>query len=227
VPDTSSGGGIGIGLVNIPTSFTNVPNSAEWILERLTPATTTTREFQVINSTDKPMFVVIYSGAATNNKGVFVGAPRGVTNELTSWSTVTPKSATIPAHQRIQGSITITVPTDAVPSMQYGLIWAQTTVGTSGGVTQVNRVGIRMYDPVGDFVVPEYVSNASANSKSSSGAVSPLASDAPSTGFVVTQAQPDGLMGIPAGLEWAAIGFLVAVVAGFLFKKITRKDKTT
>jgi hypothetical protein len=225
VPGTSSGGGIGIGLINIPASFTNIPNSAEWILERLTPDTTTTREFQVMNSTDKPMFVVIYPGAATNNKGVFVGAPRGVTNELTSWSTVTPKSATIPAHQRIQGSITITVPTDAEPSMQYGLIWAQTTVGTSGGVTQVNRVGIRMYDPVGDFVVPEYVSKAPTNSTSTSGAVSARASDAPSTGFVVTQAESESFTGIPAGLEWAAIGFLVAVVAGFLFKKITMKDK--
>jgi hypothetical protein len=225
VPVTSSGGGIGIGLVNIPASFANTPNSAEWILERLTPATTTTRDFQVINSTDKSMFVVIYPGAATNNKVVFVGAPRGVTNELTSWSTVTPKSATIPAHQRIQGSITITVPTDAVPNMQYGLIWAQTTVGTSGGVTQVNRVGIRMYDPVGDFVVPEYVTNASANSTSTSGAVSPRASDAPSTGFVVTQAQSGGVAGIPIGLEWAAIGFLVAVVAGFLFKKFLLKNK--
>jgi hypothetical protein len=38
-------------------------------------------------------------------------------------------------------------------------------------------------------------------------------------------AQPAGFAGIPAGLEWAAIGFLVAVVAGFLFKKITMKDK--
>ena len=222
---STSSGGIGIGLINVPESFAHSKNSSEWILERLWPATTTVREFQVINSTSKPMFVVIYPGAATNEQGNFVGAPRGVQNELSSWITVTPKSATIPAHQSIAGEVTISIPTSAIPSMQFGVIWAQTTLGTTGGVTQVNRVGIRMYDPVGDFVVPEYVSDTSSHSTSTSAAISPRASDAPSTGFVVTKGQDAGFAGVPAGLEWAAIGFLVAIVAGFLFKKLIWKNE--
>lgn len=219
-----TGGGIGIGLVNVPESFAKTPNAAEWILERLTPSKTTTREFQVLNSTDKPMFVLIYPGAATNFDGNFVGASKGVVNELTSWTTVTPKSAMIPPHQGIHGVIKITVPSDAAPSMQFGLIWAQTTIGTTGGVTHINRVGIRMYDPVGDFIVPVSNTTTTKGPTSTTEGTAVANEDASSTGFVVTQGDLNGFAGIPAGLEWAAVGFLAAVVIGLLYKKIGRKD---
>lgn len=217
----STEGGIGIGLINVPESFAKYPNSGEWILERLIPSKITTREFQVINSTDKPMFVVIYPGAATNLNGNFVGAPRGVANELTSWMTITPQSAKIQAHQTIYGRVTINVPSDALPSMQFGLIWAQTTVGTSAGVTQVNRVGIRMYDPVGDFVVPKSYAMSPQDLSSTTGGSSSESNGAPSTGFLVNKAVPDNFLGIPVGMEWAAAGLVGAIIFGVLAKKFT------
>ena len=59
-------GGIGINLINIPASLSGVANSKSWIVDRLLPSTTTTRDIEVSNTTSKPIKVLIYSGAATN-----------------------------------------------------------------------------------------------------------------------------------------------------------------
>jgi hypothetical protein len=45
--------------------------------------------------------------------------------------------------------VTIDVPSDAAPGEQYAVVWAQTTSGGNGAVTQVTRVGIRVYLSVG------------------------------------------------------------------------------
>ena len=48
-------------------------------------------------------------------------------------------------------TVTITVPSDAAPGEQYGVVWAETrsTPANGDGVTQVSRVGIRLYISVG------------------------------------------------------------------------------
>lgn len=216
----SNGGGLGIGLVNVPESFSNISNSAEWILERLTPSQTINREFQIINSTDKPMFVVVYPGAATNRNGNFMGLPKGATNELTSWTVVTPKSAWIPANSKIQGLVTVVTPSNADSSMQYGVIWAETIMGTSGNVVNINRVGIRMYDPVGDFVAPAIVSNGVASTTLDNSINQTQTSNQASTGFIVTKARSNSFDVIPMGIEWIVIGIFAVIVNRFLFKKV-------
>jgi len=220
---STGGGGLGLGLVNIPASFRNIPNSNEWILERLEIGSTIKRDFQVINSTNKPMLVVLYPGAATNANGTFFGAPMGVKNDLVSWMTVSPSSVLIPAHQGINGLITITVPISAEPSMQYGLVWAQTTLGINGGVTQINRVGIRMYDPVGDFAVPTYIDKALPSSPANAGEIIPRATDGPTTGFVVTRGQTHSISDFLIGLDWILVGIVVAIISGVIYKKIIAK----
>jgi hypothetical protein len=46
-------------------------------------------------------------------------------------------------------TVTVDVPSDAAPGEQYAVLWAQTTSGGKGAVTQVSRVGIRIYLSVG------------------------------------------------------------------------------
>ena len=48
-------------------------------------------------------------------------------------------------------TVTITVPRDAAPGEQYGVVWAEARSApiAGGGVTQVSRVGIRLYLSVG------------------------------------------------------------------------------
>jgi hypothetical protein len=145
-------GGIGINLINIPASLSGVANSKSWIVDRLLPSTTTTRDIEVSNTTSKPIKVMIYSGAATNIDGRFLTENDGITNLLTSWTTVTPSLATIPANSSQPIKVTITVPSGVADSEQAGVIWASTVTGSDGGVTQVSRVGIRMINPVGNYV---------------------------------------------------------------------------
>ena len=150
--DNSQAGGIGINLINIPKSLSGVAHSDSWIVDRLMPSTITVREAQVTNTTNKAMKVTIYQGAATNVDGNYLVANDDVTNLLTSWTTVTPSNATIAAHSSQKILITIKVPAGVSDSEQAGVIWASTITGTSGAFTQVSRVGIRMINPVGDYV---------------------------------------------------------------------------
>jgi len=150
--DNSQAGGIGINLINIPKSLSGVAHSDSWIVDRLMPSTITVREAQVTNTTNKAMKVTIYQGAATNKDGNYSIEDDNVTNLLTSWTTVTPSIATIAAHSSQKILITINVPAGVSDSEQAGVIWASTITGTSGAITQVSRVGIRMIDPVGGYV---------------------------------------------------------------------------
>ena len=47
--------------------------------------------------------------------------------------------------------MTIRVPRDASPGERYGVVWAETRAAPAAGdgITQVNRVGIRLYLSVG------------------------------------------------------------------------------
>jgi hypothetical protein len=121
-----------------------------YIVFKLKPGTTVNEKIQVANTTNAPMDVVLYPSAATNIKGNFQPLDAAHPNLLSSWTSVTPSSAKIAAHSNLSAVVTITVPADAMPSQQYGVIWASTkTYPNSNAVGGVSRVGIRMYDPVG------------------------------------------------------------------------------
>ena len=51
---------------------------------------------------------------------------------------------------RATATVTLAVPGDASPGERYGVVWAETRAAdAAGGVTQINRVGIRLYVSVG------------------------------------------------------------------------------
>jgi hypothetical protein len=179
----SPGGGLGISLINVPESLSNIPYYKVWIVDRLAPSKTTIREIAVHNTSDKPITVSLYPGAATNVDGSFSAADQGVESLLTKWTTISPSTLKIPAHSSINAKISIVVPADAVSSSEYGVIWAANTTGTSGGITQVNRIGIRMYTPVGDGTVVIPTPSATPSPSSTGVAVPPV----PTSNFLSNQ----------------------------------------
>jgi hypothetical protein len=149
---TSEVGGLGIRISQIPSASANTPNSGIYIVSRLLPSTSVTQRLAVSNSSSKPMHVTIYPGPATNIDGVFLAQAEGTSNELTSWTTVSPSTIDLPAHSYKEVTVTINVPSAITPSESFGVIWASVSATSGGsGITSVNRVGIRMYDPIGNF----------------------------------------------------------------------------
>lgn len=121
-----------------------------YIVDRLTPSTTHTQHVEVSNTTNGPLTVDIYPGAATNIGGNFLPSNPGVSNDLVAWTTVSPSTVVIAAHGYARATVTIKVPDVVTPGELNGLIWASIkSTPNAQGITSVNRVGIRMYTPVG------------------------------------------------------------------------------
>ncbi len=146
-------GGIGIRIVEIPVAVKDNPQSSIYIVNRLSPSEVISQKIEVSNSTNSPMSVAIYPGAATNVIGTFAASPGATGNQLTSWISITPSQAVLPAHSYLTARVTFTVPSDAPSGEQYGVIWAATSSsGNLGNITNVNRVGIRIYAPIGKSI---------------------------------------------------------------------------
>ena len=121
-----------------------------YIIDHLAPGTVITRRVEVSNGTAAIASVALYSSAASIVQGSFVGAVSDTANDLSSWTNVSPGVAEVAAGGRSIATVTISVPADAAPGEQYGVVWAQvrSDPGT-GGITQISRVGIRLYVSVG------------------------------------------------------------------------------
>ena len=120
-------------------------------MDHLAPGTTIQRRIKVSNSSATITHVDLYAAGATIADGSFLGADGRTTNELSSWASVDPDASDVPAGGEVTATVTITVPPDAAPGERYGVIWAEARSArvTSSGVTQVSRVGIRIYLSVG------------------------------------------------------------------------------
>jgi hypothetical protein len=147
----SDEGSIGVRLVDVPANTSDDPRARLYIVDHLAPGTVIHRRIEVSNTTATTEHVEMYSAAATIEKGAFLGAAGHARNDLSTWTSVRPRSAEIPAGGSVTAMVTLKVPFDAAPGEQYGAIWAEarSTPGAAGGVTQVNRVGLRIYLSVG------------------------------------------------------------------------------
>jgi hypothetical protein len=147
----SDEGSIGVRLVDVPANTSNDPRARLYIVDHLAPGANIHRRIEVSNTTATTEHVELYSAAATIEKGSFLGAAGHARNDLSTWTSVRPRSAEIPAGGTVTAMVTVNVPPDAAPGEQYGAVWveARSTPGAGGGVTQVNRVGLRIYLSVG------------------------------------------------------------------------------
>jgi hypothetical protein len=160
-PLPPSDGGIGIRLVDAPVSARDDPRAMVYIVDHLAPGTVIDRRVEVFNTTGAPTKVSLYTAAAQIQDGSFVGSLGQTPNELSTWVSLNPADHEIGAGESVLTNVTISVPADAAPGEQYGVIWAEMrSAPSAGGVTQVSRVGVRVYLSVGpgnapaaDFVV--------------------------------------------------------------------------
>jgi hypothetical protein len=155
VPSDASTG-LGIRLVDVPTTAADDPRARSYIVDHLRPGATIQRRVEVVNGTAKPVRVSVYPAAAGVSKDGFVGAAGHTQNDVASWTTVEPATLGLAAREKALVKVTVRVPSQAVEGENYGVIWAETTTGSTkaGGVTQVSRVGVRQYLSVGPGGAP-------------------------------------------------------------------------
>jgi LPXTG-motif cell wall-anchored protein len=147
----AAAGSIGSRLVDVPVMARDDPRARLYIVDHLAPGTVIHRRIEVSNTTASTAHILLYAAAATIANGSFLGADGHTPNDLSTWTSVRPGAPDVPAGGRVTATVTIAVPRNAAPGEQYGVVWAETrSVPSAGGaITQVSRVGIRIYLSVG------------------------------------------------------------------------------
>jgi hypothetical protein len=150
----AAAGAIGLRLLDVPNGGKD-PRARLYIVDHLAPGTTIDRRIEVSNTTPSSVRVELYSAAASIADGVFTVAAGHTANDVSRWTSVRPAALDIPAGGRVTATVTIAVPRDAAPGEQYGAVWAEArSAPDAAGVTQSNRVGIRLYLSIGPGGAP-------------------------------------------------------------------------
>ncbi len=150
-PSAVQTGGVGIRLVDVPAAARTDPRARIYIVDHLAPGTVIHRRIEVSNTTSANVHVALYAAAAVIVKGSFDGSAGHTRNDLSTWTSVSPDELDVAKGGSAIPTVTIRVPRDAAPGEQYGVVWAEVRSGSgsASGVTQVSRVGIRLYISVG------------------------------------------------------------------------------
>jgi hypothetical protein len=151
----ASSGGIGVRLVDVPTASRD-PLARSYIVGTLAPGTSVRRRVEIRNSTRAPADVAVYPGAAGFRRGNFSFASGHARNELSAWTSVSRGAVRLRPGTSVFETVTIKVPKSASAGERYAVIWAAVSgpAPAGGGVTLVNRVGVRMYVSIGPGGAP-------------------------------------------------------------------------
>jgi len=143
-------GGIGVRLVALPGA-TPDPLARSYIVDRLSPGTTLHRTIEIRNGTASPAQVAVYVAGADLQRGAFQFASGRTRNELSSWASVSRSILSLPAGAETAETVSVDVPKMASSGERYAVVWAEVSAPApaGGGVTLVNRVGVRMYLSIG------------------------------------------------------------------------------
>jgi hypothetical protein len=145
-------GGVGIRLLEAPTSRENDPRAHRSIVDHVKPGASFSRRFEVSNTTSGRRLISIYAAGADVTGGSFTVADGHTQNELSRWITVDTASADLAPGQTVQPRLTVSVPPSASAGERYAVVWAELPPSSpppGGGVAVVNRVGLRVYLSVG------------------------------------------------------------------------------
>ncbi|MBF9131695.1 hypothetical protein I0C86_22400 [Plantactinospora sp. S1510] len=146
----SGGSGIGLQLLEIPVARAQDPRANAYIVDHLEPGTSIQRRVEVRNTSDERHKVELYAGAASVEKNIFTAADGRGGNELSDWVTLDSDRVELAPGARKRVQVTVAVPGTASAGERYAAVWAQvTSPARDGGVTQVHRVGVRMYLDIG------------------------------------------------------------------------------
>jgi hypothetical protein len=141
----------GIKLLDAPTNRRTDPRAHIYIVDYLNPGQTIQRRVQVSNSAQSPLQVDLYPAAAAITDDAFTFADGRTANELTTWTTLAKSSLDLAPHATDTVMVTIAVPPSASTGERYAVIWVHTKAapGLAGNVTQLSRVGVRVYLDIG------------------------------------------------------------------------------
>jgi hypothetical protein len=146
-------GTFGVRLVDVPVSEADNPRALRYIIDYLPVSTVIHRRILILNQEPRTVRFSVYPDAAHISGGLFVGDAGATRNELTTWISVQHATVTLAPGASVMDMITIKVPKGATRGEHYGVIWAQQTAKTVNsrdfGVTEVSRVGVRVYLAVG------------------------------------------------------------------------------
>jgi hypothetical protein len=167
-------GSFGIRLVDVPSDEADNPRALRYIIDRLHPGTIIHRRILVANLGPTAARITVYPDAATISGGSFIGDAGETRSDLTTWITTNKHTVVLGPHANTMVNVTIRVPRDASSGERYGVIWTQETSRLqhrSGlAITEVNRVGVRIYLSVGpggappsNFVVTSLTTTRSAH----------------------------------------------------------------
>jgi hypothetical protein len=153
---TAGSGGVGIRLVELPAESGADALARSYIVDRLAPGTSIRRRVEIINSTRSTADVAVYPAAASLRRGIFGFAPGHSPNELSGWTSMSRHVLRLAPRTKVLDTLTIKVPAEASSGERYGVIWAEVSTAkpTAGGLTLVNRVGVRMYLSIGPGGAP-------------------------------------------------------------------------
>jgi hypothetical protein len=104
-----------------------------------------------VNKSDEPRHLDLYPAAATIAQGQFLFGAGHAANELTSWIALDHSQLDLKPRGQAQVTVDIRVPAGATAGEQYAVIWASTASdpNPANAVSQINRVGIRVYLDIG------------------------------------------------------------------------------
>jgi hypothetical protein len=147
-------GSFGVRLVDVPVSAAGNPRALRYIIDYLPTGAVIHRRILIANNEGKTARFTVYADAAFISGGDFIGYAGATRNELTTWVSVQRPTVTLAAGASVMDMVTIAVPLDATRGEHYGVIWVQQTAkvrapGETFGVTEVSRVGVRLYVAVG------------------------------------------------------------------------------
>lgn len=147
--------GIGVRLLQGPADNLDDPRAHEYIVDHLAPGTTISRQVGFSNGDGQAADLSFYAAAAGIHDGAFEPGVGRAVNDLTTWTTFSPASATVQPGQTLPVTVTIAVPADATAGEHYGAALAEhASPPAANGVSSVNRVGIRIYLSVGPGGAP-------------------------------------------------------------------------
>lgn len=141
--------GLVLRLVEVPTDRKDDPRANQYIVDHVEPGATIRRRIEVRNDTSSPLRAKLYVGGARVADGAFVPQddPPG---EVARWGSVTPDGAEVASGAALTATVELRVPDDAREGERYGAVWAELPAAAgAGGISTVNRVGIRIYLSVG------------------------------------------------------------------------------
>jgi hypothetical protein len=143
----------GVRLADVPVSETGNPRALRYIIDYVPSGTVIHRRILVVNQGTRNAPFTVYPDAALISHGLFTGDAGATPNELTSWISVQHPALTLRPNASVMDMITIRVPREATRGEHYGVIWVQQVAHVHAangfGITEVGRVGVRIYLAVG------------------------------------------------------------------------------